>query len=185
MQVRTADGRCRAFSAASIVFLASVLSGACARPTVLVPVPGVTDTWPEYVGPRTSKDCGCISFTIRVPDAKAVQRREQVDFDLYYVHRDESLLLGIYAGNHPSFGRSMPRGARRSQARLNGMRTQEIRWRTSAESLSRHVLVRLTEGPLFPQYVHFWYVDLSPESAGIADAIIHSIRWTPAARRVP
>lgn len=154
--------------------------------------PGAHDEVPSGWVPFEGRD-----FSLRVPDSVAVSARNPVgDFELYAfsvslsASSDTTRLLNAYAGFHPSFPEVVPAGASVVSQSISGFPSKSIRWTGAGNSRSREVLVeiptvtRLSErrpdtlpGVLRePRYVHFWYRDLRPGDARIADRIITTIR---------
>jgi hypothetical protein len=124
-----------------------------------------------------------LGFTVRLPGSIAVKKSELVDFDTYEFSRpaDGMVLLGAYAGNAPSFAKSVPRNANEGIKRIHSLRTASYRWTDSAGRFHAELLIELAppSEPRFPQFLHYWYHELAGPDAALADGIVESTVGSP------
>ena len=101
-----------------------------------------------------------------------------IDFDTYEFLRtaDGTVLLGAYAGNAPGFPQSVASNANEGIKRINGLRATTYRWTDAADRFHAELLIELAPPaePKFPQFLHYWYRDLTGPDAALSDGIIES-----------
>ena len=124
-----------------------------------------------------------LGFTASLPASIAVKKSELVDFDTYEFQRegDGRVLLGAYAGNAPAFPQSIPSDANEGIKRIHGLRATSYRWTDTAGRFHAQLLIELAPAsePRFPQFLHYWYHDLSGPDAALADGIVESTIGVP------
>jgi hypothetical protein len=94
------------------------------------------------------------------------------DFDLYTCSQRGVTILNFYVGNSPSFPGANNSTAGITETTVNGMQTKDLR-RSGDNTNSRETLIKLS-AETWPQYVHFWYSELSQIKSETADSIIIS-----------
>lgn len=124
-----------------------------------------------------------LGFTVQLPADIAVKKSELVDFDTYEFSRaaDGTVLLGAYAGNAPDFPQSVPGNANQGIKQINGLRATSYRWTDAAGRFHAELLIELAPStePRFPQFLHYWYHDLTAADAARVDGIVESTVATP------
>lgn len=119
-------------------------------------------------------------FSLLIPrDAEITKKTPVEDFDIYEVTYKGSRILNAYVGNQPSFHSSSDVAsltAEQEEDRTQrGYRTQSARTQSADGRVSRQVLFDLSRQKRdWPQFIHFWYSELSPDMAIISDEIIAS-----------
>jgi hypothetical protein len=114
-------------------------------------------------------------FTIEVPDGIRAEARSPVeDFTLYrFLNRSDRVVLGIYAGNHPSLRRAdFIRSATPTQ--LNGLSAKRVSWISGRDLRSVELLVDLNQA--LPMFLHVEYLELTADEAIMAEVMISSIQ---------
>ena len=132
---------------------------------------GYKAAWTEYSG---------WGFSVRVPVCVTVSTEQPVwDFFLYRFvdQRSNRTILNAYAGNQPSFGRFLPTGCEIQDARIRGVHAkrgeaQDDQGRYSGEVLVDHKRKEISS-PL-PQFVHFYYRDLTESERQLAEEVIET-----------
>ena len=96
-----------------------------------------------------------------------------MDFEVYhFLDREHKILFSAYAGNHPDCPQldldfncdDLSEGS----GRMNDRKA------TRGHQVSREGVLLLAQDS--PALLHFWYSELSPQQAALADSIIDSFR---------
>ena len=123
-------------------------------------------------------------FRVTVPPNVHVCEHWGVDFEIYIFATSatcDSPFMHAYEGSHPNFEQTRPYGRTdmiHVNERINGLDTRTVRGGNTL--LSRGSLVRVWSNRAakrrrVPPFVHFFYVDLPPGQAALADSIIATV----------
>lgn len=133
-------------------------------------------------------------FTIQLPDEFTVQEVDGHDFRVWMVSRESTQVLGVYAGNHPSFPgrplagceiedldvctRALTAEDRIAELDYGSAFEVKIRsWWSGDRLRHRELLARLPASSSLPVYVHVWVCSPLSESAfQAAERILFSFK---------
>jgi hypothetical protein len=119
------------------------------------------------------------TFSLCIPPQYRVQQHEPgVDFLLYSVIETtgkHAVLLGIYEGNHPDFGGALPHTApfHPTQTTLGAWTMYRVQWRDRHQHYYGEVAIERSIA--FPNFLHFWFTEVSKEERHVIERIIHSL----------
>jgi len=118
-------------------------------------------------------------FSLLLPNSVVSTKQSPVeDFSLYGFNIRSHLILSAYAGNQPSFPPDQTNGLSggvETVNTINGCPSRRIVIARDKGLSESHILVHLrTKG--WPEYVHFWYTNATPDQTSFAEAIISSVK---------
>ena len=118
------------------------------------------------------------TFQIRVPADVEVSKKEVADFDSVSLMRNKTRLMGVYVGGHPSFpSDDAPANESATHFKLDGLDAKFLQWQDEKGRYNGETLVTINQG--WARVIHFYYRDLSQQSAAQAEAVIRSVRLNP------
>jgi hypothetical protein len=97
------------------------------------------------------------------------------DFELYEFKYNNKDFLHAYSGNHPNFPSKAPKNIKEESLIIGTLSAKCIEWQSVTSKYSKECLISLGEDRGFPQFVHFWYYDMTLMYKEYADNIILSI----------
>jgi hypothetical protein len=109
------------------------------------------------------------------PTVSVVKDSRGHDFDIYRFVYQGWPVLNAYVGNHPSFPSDGQTIGSKSQGVINELKYTRVQIPTGGPGYV-HVLIEFPLDRLWPNYMHFWYADLSPQLREIAEDIISSVK---------
>ncbi len=130
--------------------------------------------------PRGLQPSGAPALLIDLPSEYTLERREGVDFEVFYIQRSRDPRgepakdgMGIYFGHAPNF--SPPRDARTTSSSVAG---RKIAWYAWEDDSAGRKLLRMQT--LIPDL----FADQEGKASGIAGLQVHIFLWAPEQKRL-
>jgi len=153
----------------SFFFVVAILSVNCSAPVEIKYNDKVNKNMTEktFVG---------LGFKVNIDKSLKVTSKSPVeDFVLYTFSKRDDNILHAYSGNHPEFPTVVEKASKKINVLIGNLNTECFEWKSSEDKYSRECLIDLSNEMPFPQYVHFWYYDLTFDEKELVDNIIASV----------
>ena len=114
-------------------------------------------------------------FTLICPQNIKINKKTPVeDFDIYEFVYDGNIILSAYVGNQPHFYDNVQETTKIEKGFINGLNFESFVSEKSDGPEKKEILIKFSERRDWPNYIHFWYSNLTPEIRKIVEQIISS-----------